>query len=388
MHGGTVSLFLCGDVMLGRGVDQILPHPGDPALREPSLTDARSYVALARAANGPFPHPVDPARPWGDALAVLDENAPDVRVVNLETSVTRSGAFAPGKQVHYRMHPANLPCLAAARPDVCALANNHVLDFGRRGLAETLHSLEAAELPAAGAGRNLEQAARPVTVPVGGGRRVVVLSFGMPSSGIPVSWAASRDTAGVHLVTEPSDAAADAVAARLAATARPGDVTLASVHWGSNWGHRIPPEQVRFGHALVDRGVDVVHGHSSHHPRAVEVHRGRLVLHGCGDLVDDYEGITGHEEYRDDLRLLWFAEVGAGTGRTAALRAVPVRARRMRLRRASREETAWLRSTLQQACEPFGTRVRTAGDGSLSFDFRSPARRTTAAERPRRAAGR
>jgi poly-gamma-glutamate synthesis protein (capsule biosynthesis protein) len=51
-------------------------------------------------------------------------------VINLETSITRSGRFAPGKAVHYRVSPGNVPCLVAARPDACALANNHVLDFG------------------------------------------------------------------------------------------------------------------------------------------------------------------------------------------------------------------------------------------------------------------
>ncbi len=150
MSDDLVTMFLCGDVMTGRGVDQILPHPGDPRLREDSIGGALGYVALAEAANGPIPRPADPAWPWGDALAVLADMAPDVRLINLETSITRSGDFAPGKQVHYRMNPANVACLTVARPDVCALANNHVLDFGRNGLAETLDTLAGAGLRAAG----------------------------------------------------------------------------------------------------------------------------------------------------------------------------------------------------------------------------------------------
>jgi hypothetical protein len=138
MANGSITLFMCGDVMLGRGVDQILPRPGDPALRERHLRDARDYVGLAEQVNGPVPGPVDVTWPWGDALTVLDAVAPDARVVNLETSVTTSDGFAPGKAVHYRMNPANLLALSAARPDVCALANNHVLDFGHRGLLDAL----------------------------------------------------------------------------------------------------------------------------------------------------------------------------------------------------------------------------------------------------------
>jgi poly-gamma-glutamate capsule biosynthesis protein CapA/YwtB (metallophosphatase superfamily) len=132
---GVVTLFLCGDVMTGRGIDQVLPHPGDPELREAYVRDARAYVDLAERAHGPIPRPVSFGWPWGEALGMLADIGPDVRVINLETSITASGEFAPGKAVHYRMSPGNTGCVAAARPDACALANNHVLDFGHRGLA-------------------------------------------------------------------------------------------------------------------------------------------------------------------------------------------------------------------------------------------------------------
>ncbi|NEE09050.1 CapA family protein, partial [Streptomyces sp. SID7499] len=172
--GGVVTLFLCGDVMLGRGVDQILAHPGDPALREAYVGDARAYVRLAESAHGPVPLPVDASWPWGEALWVLDEAAPDARIVNLETSVTGGGTFAPDKEIHYRMHPANLPALAVARPDVTVLANNHVMDFGRPGLLDTLEALVRAGLRTAGAGRDADEACAPAVVPLPGGRRLRV----------------------------------------------------------------------------------------------------------------------------------------------------------------------------------------------------------------------
>ena len=64
MAGGLTTLFLCGDVMPGRGVDQILPYPGNPGLREEYLDDARTYVRLAECANGPIPYPVSFSWPW------------------------------------------------------------------------------------------------------------------------------------------------------------------------------------------------------------------------------------------------------------------------------------------------------------------------------------
>ncbi|MEU1005372.1 CapA family protein [Streptomyces tibetensis] len=360
MGGAVVTLFLCGDVMLGRGVDQVLAHPGDPALREAYVDDARSYVRLAESAHGPVPVPVAASWPWGAALRVLEEAAPDARIVNLETSVTRAGTFAPGKEIHYRMHPANLPALAVVRPDVTVLANNHVLDFGRRGLLETLDSLARAGLRTAGAGRDADEAYAPAVVPLAGGRRLRVFALGAYSSGIPSGWAATADRPGVAYLPELSRAVAQAVVRRLS---RSGDLTVVSVHWGSNWGYRVPREQVRFAHALIDGGADVVHGHSSHHPRPLEVYRGRLILYGCGDFVDDYEGISGHEQYRDDLRLAFLVSVEADSGRLAGLRMVPLRVRRMRLEPASGEDRAWLRATLDRISG--GVTVRDAADGSL-----------------------
>jgi poly-gamma-glutamate capsule biosynthesis protein CapA/YwtB (metallophosphatase superfamily) len=360
-----LTMFLCGDVMTGRGVDQILPHPGDPQLRESYMREAMGYVALAEAASGPVPRPVDPAWPWGDALGMLGDLAPDVRLINLETSITRSGDFAPGKQVHYRMNPANIGCLTVARPDVCALANNHVLDFGRRGLAETLDTLAGAGLPAAGAGRDVAAARRAVVAGPAGRGRVSVVACGTGSSGIPPGWAAGPSRAGVDLLPSLSRHAADQLADRARAGGETGDLTVVSLHWGSNWGYEVGRDQVAFAHRLIDGGVGLVHGHSSHHPRPIEVYRGRLILYGCGDFIDDYEGIAGHREYRDDLRLMYFASLRRGTGELAELRMVPLQARRLRLSHASGPDRRWLAGTLGRISRPFGPAVELAPDGLL-----------------------
>ena len=193
MTADVVTVFLSGDVMLGRGVDQVLPHPGDPALREDYIHDARSYVRLAEGRHGRVPDDAGYEWPWGDALAALETEVPDARVINLETAVTRSPDFWPGKAVCYRMSPANLPAIHAVRPDVCVLANNHVLDFGVRGLEETLDVLAGAGLAVAGAGRNAAEAARPAAVPLGTSSRLVVYSFGSATSGVAPTGGARKD---------------------------------------------------------------------------------------------------------------------------------------------------------------------------------------------------
>lgn len=363
--GSDVVVFLTGDVMTGRGIDQVLPHPGDPTLREAVVSDARTYVTLAERTNGPIPAPVDVTWPWGEAMTILDEVAPDVRVINLETSVTTSSEFAPGKAVHYRMHPDNIGCVTAIRPDVCVLANNHTLDFGQHGLAETLHVV-GHQSQCAGAGLDVRQADRPAIVQIAGGTRAVVSSIGSPSSGIPSGWAATDNRPGVALVSNLSDRTARAVAARTLAEKRPGDITVVSMHWGSNWGYEVDEGQIRFAHRLIDEGIDVVHGHSSHHPRPIEIYRGKLILYGCGDTVDDYEGIGTYEAFRHELRVLYFASIERSSGRLAQLRLIPMRMRRMRLERAASPDAEWLRTSVERMSGRFATRVRGGTDGALN----------------------
>jgi len=145
-----------------------------------------------------------------------------------------------------------------------------------------------------------------------------------------------------------------------------------SLHWGSNWGYDIGHGQVRFAHRLIDGGVDIVYGHSSHHPRPIEVYRGKLILYGCGDVINDYEGIPGYEAYRDDLHLLYLASVDPDSGEVSFLRMLPVQTRNMRLRRASTADTEWLRSALEHAGRDFGSSVYREPGGTLALRLARP----------------
>ena len=363
-----ITLFLCGDVMTGRGVDQVLPHPSDPRLHEPWAESAERYVELAQIANGPFPRHLAYADIWGDALDELERRAPDVRIVNLETAVTRSDDYARGKGVHYRMHPLNVPCLTAAKIDCCVLANNHVLDWGRAGLEETLATLAAAKLKTAGAGRSRAEAEAPAIVEVAGKGRVVVFGLGSESSGIPGRWAAAKDRPGVDLLEDFSPRTVARIAARVREVKQARDIVVASIHWGVNWGYQIPAEQVQFAHRLIDdAGVDIVHGHSSHHVKAIEIHQDRPILYGCGDLLTDYEGIGGYEEFRGDLGLMYFVTLDPAHGTLVRLEMTPTRMKRFRMNRAPPADAKWLSGVLSREGARFGTRVELTADGRLSL---------------------
>jgi poly-gamma-glutamate synthesis protein (capsule biosynthesis protein) len=364
----SVTLFLCGDVMTGRGIDQILLEPSDPRLHESYVTTATKYLELAEAVNGPIPRPAYLSYPWGDALQELERVGPDARIVNLETAVTQSDDYWPHKAVHYRMHPANVGCLTAAKIDCCVLANNHVLDWGYAGLEETLVTLEHAGLGSVGVGKDLTAAAVPATINLAGKGRVLVFAYGSPTSGIPRNWAATERRAGVNLLQDFADQAIHDLARAISGLRRPGDVVVASLHWGANWGYPIADDYRAFAHRLVDdAGVDLVHGHSSHHPKGIEIYRNRPIFYGCGDFLNDYEGISGYEEFRDDLTLMYFATMNITTGALVDLEMTPMQIRQFRLNYASEADGRWLRDRLNGECSRFGHGIQELGAGPLTL---------------------
>jgi len=357
-NGSHVTLFMTGDVMTGRGIDQALPHPGDPVIYEPYMKSAKGYMRIAEQANGPIPRPAAFSYVWGDALEELQRRKPDLRIINLETSITASNDYWKDKGINYRMHPQNIAALTQAGINCCALANNHILDWGYAGLFETLQTLQKANIAGSGAGQTLSEAAAPAVMAIADKGRVVVFSFGLESSGIPSSWAAAADKPGVNLLTDLSDNTVVHIAQNVRKIKQKGDIVVASIHWGGNWGYEISRAQKGFGHRLIDQAdVDVIYGHSSHHVKGIEVYKEKLILYGCGDFINDYEGIGGYEEFRADLSLMYFVTIDPASGKLSQLQMIPTQIKRFRVNRASIDDARWLENTLNREGARFGTQV-------------------------------
>jgi poly-gamma-glutamate capsule biosynthesis protein CapA/YwtB (metallophosphatase superfamily) len=367
-----MRLFLCGDVMTGRGIDQALPHPVNPILYEPYVRDAREYVHLAEKAHGSISRPLSFDYIWGDAPQELERAEVDFQIVNLETAITSVETPWPGKGIHYRMHPQNVGCLSAGRISACALANNHVLDWGYDGLSETLQTLNAAGIAYSGAGNDADEAIRPAVLATAGRNRVLWFSFGSSTSGIPEDWKATSISPGVNLLDDLSEATAARVCDQMRAHQQPGDLIIASIHWGGNWSYEIPREQVVFAHRLIEEGVAIVHGHSSHHVKAIEVFKGRLILYGCGDFLTDYEGISGYPAtagFHGDLALMYLVELDSRSGKLITARLVPMQMRRFQLQRASAADAKWLCDLLNELGQRFGTASKLGEDNSLMLEW-------------------
>ena len=426
-----VTLFFSGDVMTGRGIDQILPNPVDPRLYESYVKDASVYVRLAERATGRIDKPVSYSYIWGDAIDVWEEMEPAARIINLETSITSHDVPWPGKGINYRMHPGNVEVLTSAGIDFCSLANNHTMDWGQEGLLETLRTLENASIGYAGAGVDLSEAGKPAIIETGQSRvneagkpaiietgqsRVIVFAFGSVTAGVPLSWAAgsgnraagagsredgavsrakgsegwaddlgnreagsgsqaadqerqaavsgswadgsgslaagsgsraadsgSREaglgSAGLNVLPGMHDEAVSLISRQVDAVKQPGDIVVFSIHWGSNWGYDIPASHREFARKLIDNaGVDVVHGHSSHHPMGIEVYRDRLIIYGAGDFINDYEGISGREEYRGELTLMYFPCIDPSDGSLVSMTMVPMQIRNFRIFKNQKNE--------------------------------------------------
>jgi poly-gamma-glutamate synthesis protein (capsule biosynthesis protein) len=197
-------------------------------------------------------------------------------------------------------------------------------------------------------------------------KRVLVYAFAMQSSGVPSAWAATAHRSGVNTLHDLSDSSVDVVARGIEAHKRRGDIVVVSLHWGPNWGFRISAGERRFAHNLLDRaGANLVYGHSSHHVKGIEVYRDKLILYGCGDFLNDYEGIGGYGAYRGDLSLMYFPVLDAESGVLRELVMTPTCTRRFRVSRAAREQAEWLYATLNREGRHLGSGVERHPDGTL-----------------------
>jgi poly-gamma-glutamate synthesis protein (capsule biosynthesis protein) len=354
--------------MTGRGIDQILPYPSRPDIYESYLKSARDYVKIAEEKSGRIPRQVPFDYIWGDALTEFRQIAPDLRIINLETAITTSGSYWPYKGINYRMHPRNTPCLSVANIDACVLSNNHVLDWGYEGLIETLSCLKSYDIGYVGAGMDRSQADAPLIFNIPNKGRVLLYAFAHRSSGVPSAWRAGIKLPGVALLESLDSQEITQLAKDITARRQKGDMVVVSIHWGGNWGYEIPTEQRRFAHWLIDNaGVNIVHGHSSHHPKGIDFYHGCPIFYGCGDFLNDYEGIGSYDEFRDDLTLAYFVTFNPSAGKVIRVVMVPLQIKKFRLNYPSEKDQSWLWQTMVRECSELGTGVSELVNGRFEI---------------------
>ncbi|WIA16698.1 hypothetical protein OEZ85_013355 [Tetradesmus obliquus] len=255
---------------------------------------------LGRYVDDEFELPQRKIAAFGDVLPLIHQYDPAHTIVagNLECAVTRH-AVATLKAFNFKLHPSHAGVLTQLGLGYVSLANNHVLDYGQEGLAETHEVLDALGVAHSGSG-TLAEAAAPAFV-IKGGFKVAFLSY----SDHYEDWAAGPERPGINFI-DPANFKTEELQQQVAAARAAGaDLVLGFVHWGPNWRWRPDGSVQRLGRALLAAGADLVFGHSAHHIQGVQVVHGRPIIYGAGGFIDDY---ATEEEYRNDLGCVWVAE--------------------------------------------------------------------------------
>ncbi len=279
--GGRLTVVAVGDIFLGGRVVSFLEKKG------------ASY-------------------PYGEMGGLLRDA--DLAIGNLESPLTEADEPFMEKKYILKAPPSAAASLKASGIDVFTLANNHMMDYGEEGLAETIDLLRKEGLGYTGAGTELSSARRPAIYEVKTGADIVKVAVLSYSKTFPFEFYAGKDTAG----TAPGYKKflrKDIRAARAGA-----DIVIVAFHWGAER-MRLPKDYQReFAHLAVDSGAQMVVGHHPHVIQPVEVYKSGVIFYSLGNFIF---GFYSPSEVGGMLASVVFTKHGAGYGIESA-RAVPL----------------------------------------------------------------
>ena len=199
----------------------------------------------------------------------------DILVGNLEAPLTCGGTEFSGKKFRFRTRPEAADALSRAGFTVLTLANNHIMDFGADGLADTLGALDRAGILHTGAGATLAEARREALVTVKG-KRVAFLAYSLT---FPKEFYAGAGHSGA------AQGGADRVRDDIVRARRSAEYVVISFHWGAELAGTPKPYQQQSAHAAIDAGADLVLGHHPHVLQGIERYRGKTILYSLGNFA-------------------------------------------------------------------------------------------------------
>jgi poly-gamma-glutamate synthesis protein (capsule biosynthesis protein) len=210
-------------------------------------------------------------------------NRGDITIANLEAPLTDRGNEFEDKKFRFRVNPAAATALKKAGITTVNLANNHIMDFGPIGLADTVEALKKVDIDWVGAGDNLAQA-RGVQFYELRGLKVAMLGYSMT---LPTEFWASKRKAGTMPAVE------KLMCADIAAARKEASVVVVSIHWGEEGATRLRPYQPRLARLMIDSGADVVIGHHPHRLQGVERYKNGIVFYSLGNFAFAAKGKHG-----------------------------------------------------------------------------------------------
>lgn len=218
-----------------------------------------------------------------DSLKIMTEA--DFTMVNQEFPFSTRGTAMEEKEYTFREDPSLVSVISDMGVDMVSLANNHVLDYGREALEDTLVTLEQAGISYGGVGRNYQEAKALKTFDIKGKKLGVLCA----SRVIPVSdWNATSSSSGVFTTYEPNGLLKEIEAAK-----KQCDLVLVYVHWGAERQPLPEDYQKSLAKQYIDSGADMVIGAHPHIWQGIEFYKGKPIAYSLGNLVFSNTTETG-----------------------------------------------------------------------------------------------
>ncbi len=215
----------------------------------------------------------DPQYPYLEVRDVLEKA--DVVIGNLESPLTYSEEIFMEKTFNLKASTGVIHSLKAGGFSALSLANNHIMDFGWKGLRDTIKTLDKYGIKHAGAGRNLTEARTPAVIETGS----ISIAFLAYNNTYPLEFNAKAESPGA------ARGKAEYFRKDISEASRENDLVIVSFHWSGE--HVKEPRQYQesFGRIAVDAGADIVFGHHPHVIQGIEVYSGSLIAYSLGNYV-------------------------------------------------------------------------------------------------------
>ncbi|MGE5473635.1 MAG: CapA family protein [Ignavibacteriales bacterium] len=201
----------------------------------------------------------------------------DLAVGNLESSIAVTGTPVQGKEYTFRADPKVIGGLKYSGLDILSLANNHVLDFGKEALVETLGHIEDGGLSYIGAGEDIDEAFKPVIVEI---KKKKIAVFGASRVIPAVSWYAGENAPGVAGVYNP-----DRLIEEIKTVKSNVDYIIVYMHWGTEKETVSNKIQRSLARKVIDNGADVVVGTHPHVLQGFEFYKGKIIAYSLGNFI-------------------------------------------------------------------------------------------------------
>lgn len=203
----------------------------------------------------------------------------DIFMINNEFTFTSRGTPTVNKQFTFRADPCNVSMYEEMGVDIVSVANNHIYDYGEISLLDTLDTLEQAEIPYVGAGRNLQEAMTPVYYIANGMKIAFVSATQIERNGTPDTKEATQDSAGVLRCMNP-----DNLLLTIEEAKKNSDYVILYIHWGTESQEAIDWLQEQQAPIYAQAGVDLIIGDHPHCLQKMDSVEGVPVIYSLGNF--------------------------------------------------------------------------------------------------------